>query len=516
MGSIIDPKKIKIIYALLFDEYINIKKTARKLQMSRNTVKKYLANLYRLINMYPDKINNLSFYVDKLKRPNTPNNKLTDLQNLFPSISGNILAGKITLLTEWNNYKVLYPGGLSYSQFNSYFTKWCKANNIKKLVNRWRIPAISEADTDILKKWRRGSDKRKWEKAVIITGASQGETVHEISVKVSRTTEKVKEWIKAFRKKGIEGLNSNPRKLNQKLRKKIEEKKNNLIRLIHETPKLHNINRTSWSLEALSIAYEQRYKSSIGSSTISEYIRRAGYSFRKAKETLTSTDPDFRIKLSAITKILSELTPNQKFFSVDEFGPFAVKIKGGRAHVKINELRTYPQLQKSKGCIICTAALELSTNQITHFYSLKKNTEEMIKLLELLLLKYKDQEKIFFSWDAASWHASKNLFKKISEVNDPEYRLLNGTPLVELAPLPASAQFLNVIESVFSGLAKGVIHNSNYDSVEECKSAISLYFEERNKHFLEHPHRAGNKIWGKELAEPIFDESKNFKDPRWR
>jgi hypothetical protein len=51
-----------------------------------------------------------------------------------------------------------------------------------------------------------------------------------------------------------------------------------------------------------------------------------------------------------------------------------------------------------------------------------------------------------------------------------------NTPFVELAPLPSSAQFLNVIESVFSGMAKAVIHNSDYQTVDECKIAINRYF----------------------------------------
>lgn len=51
-------------------------------------------------------------------------------------------------------------------------------------------------------------------------------------------------------------------------------------------------------------------------------------------------------------------------------------------------------MQKSKGRLICTAALELSTNQVTPFYSEKKNTEEMIKLLKVLLVQYKGQDKI--------------------------------------------------------------------------------------------------------------------------
>ena len=43
---------------------------------------------------------------------------------------------------------------------------------------------------------------------------------------------------------------------------------------------------------------------------------------------------------------------------------------------------TVPQWQKSRGCMIMTAALELSGNQVTHFYSAKKNTGEMIRMME--------------------------------------------------------------------------------------------------------------------------------------
>ena len=88
--------------------------------------------------------------------------------------------------------------------------------------------------------------------------------------------------------------------------------------------------------------------------------------------------------------------------------------------------------------------------------------------------------------------------------------------MVELAPLPARAQFLNVIESVFSGLAKAVIHNSDYASVAEAKAAIDRYFRERNEHFRRNPRRAGKKIWGKERVRSEFSETQNCKDPRWR
>jgi hypothetical protein len=72
---------------------------------------------------------------------------------------------------------------------------------------------------------------------------------------------------------------------------------------------------------------------------------------------------------------------------------------------------------------------------------------------------------------------------------------LDSPPEPALEP---RAQFLNVIESIFSGMARAIIHNSDYKSVDDAKSAIDCYFDERNRHFLAYPRRAGNKIWGKE------------------
>lgn len=91
-------------------------------------------------------------------------------------------------------------------------------------------------------------------------------------------------------------------------------------------------------------------------------IRKAGFRFRKARKVLTSNDPEYREKLKGITTILQNLKPYEKFFSIDEFGPFAIKLQGGRSLVKAGEIKTVPQHQRSKGRLICTAALELSEN----------------------------------------------------------------------------------------------------------------------------------------------------------
>ena len=69
---------------------------------------------------------------------------------------------------------------------------------------------------------------------------------------------------------------------------------------------------------------------------------------------MTSSDPLYREKVDAIKKVLSELKDDEAFFSIDEFGPFAVKMRGGKAlQPPEKKVRQVPQWQKLKGLTDC-------------------------------------------------------------------------------------------------------------------------------------------------------------------
>jgi len=283
--------------------------------------------------------------------------------------------------------------------------------------------------------------------------------------------------------------------------------------LLHSPPSAHGFNRTTWRLADMKAALGEEYNDAISCDTIREIIVNAGWKWRLARRVLTSNDPDYREKVDRIKKTLAELGKDEAFFSVDEYGPFAIKRKGGLKRVAPGEQYVIPQWQKSKGYLILTAALELSTNQLTHFYSRRKNTGEMIKLADTLRSNYRGYRALYLSWDAASWHVSKELAKHLDEINLTAEA--DGAPVIKMMPLPAGAQFLNVIESVFSGMARAIIHNSNYPSVIAATEAIDRYIEERNAHFRKHPQRAGKKIWGQERVPSFFAEEHNCKDPMY-
>jgi transposase len=347
-------------------------------------------------------------------------------------------------------------------------------------------------------------------KAMTILANRMGFSNNEIAKFLSISRGTVRKHLVAYETGGVDALFS---RTSRPILADDESLKSAIFTLLHEPPSIHCINRTSWRLcDLQNILNEQGHKA--GRKVIQSIIKQAGYRWRSAKVVLTSKDPEYRKKLDHIQSILSGLKDDERFFSVDEFGPFSIKAKPGRVLAPPGFQPSVPQWQKSKGWLILTAALELSTNRVTHFYSKAKNTNEMIRMARLLVEEYKDCKKLYLSWDAASWHLSKRLIEFINEHN--AVAKTNQKPLVELAPLPASAQFLNVIESVFSGMSRAIIHNSNYSSVQAAKDAIDQYFSARNKHYKENPKRAGKKIWGHERVPCEFNASSNCKDPAFR
>jgi transposase len=348
-------------------------------------------------------------------------------------------------------------------------------------------------------------------KAMCVLASAHGISARTICKILNISRGSVRRYLKDFEVGGVKQLNARQCKVPRKSDNECIRR--TVLATLHEPPSAYGINRTSWKHDdLLSVLATKGTKISCG--VLAEILKKEGFKWKAARVVLTSKDPEYREKLTNIQEILGALKDDEAFFSIDEYGPFSVKMKGGRKLVAPGEEFTIPQWQRSRGKLIMTAALELSSNQVTHFYSEKKNTDEMIKMADLLVDAYRDRSKIWLSWDAASWHISKKLNEHIESIN--EKAALNGGPVLATAPLPAGAQFLNVIESVFSGLARNVIHHSDYRSADEAKRAIDKYFESRNAHFLHNPKRAGKKIWGKERVVSRFDDANNCKDPRYR
>jgi len=272
------------------------------------------------------------------------------------------------------------------------------------------------------------------------------------------------------------------------------EKTRRILELLHQKPISFNINRTSWTQKALIQGYKARYNETVSRRTVRQLIKDAGYSWRKARRVLTSPDPDYQEKVELLGRTLLSLSASELFFFVDEWGPVQVRKRGGKAYSPKHAIPRIPQHQTSKGTVALVAALSATTNQMTWTFTISKDTRSMASLLEILHNQYQTHSKLYVTWDAVSWHNSTTLTDWLDQFNETTRRHRAG-PIIELVPLPTSAQFLNVIEGVLSGMTRAVIHNSDYSSPDDMKLAISRHFTDRNSHFKDNPRRAGKAIW---------------------
>jgi transposase len=284
-----------------------------------------------------------------------------------------------------------------------------------------------------------------------------------------------------------------------------------LIEIIHHPPKVYGINRSNWTLQSLAEAFEKLYGQKPSKSTVGRLLRQGGLRWKKSRKVLTSPDPNYREKVDLLLKTLQSLKPDEDLFFIDELGPLQIKRYGGRCYTPKGETRNHPQNQRSRGAITLYGALSANTNQMTWFYHTSKDSAGIIDLAEILYNRYHDRSKIYLTWDAASWHGSNELVEGADEINT--WNAANSAgPIIEFIPLPSSAQFLNVIEAVFSAMKRAVIHNSDYESDDEMKNTISGHFSERNDYFKHNPKRAGKRIWNINF----FEDHSNLRSGNYR
>ena len=377
------------------------------------------------------------------------------------------------------------------------------------MARKGNIPVCTENDRRALSELAnsRSLEWRLVERARIVLKLLDGELVKKVAHEFRTCQSTVIKWRNRFAALGIKGLHDQPRsgkpaKYNSKFR---------LLEILHDRPSSFDINRASWTQEALALAYNKLHGVKPSNSTVCRFLRQTGYSFKKARRVLTSPDPEYREKVEQVLNTLQNLSPDELFFFIDEMGPLRVKKYGGNAIVHKDDVLTYPQAERHRGSITMAAALSATTNQVTWLYGPKKDSQAMIDLIELIFNLYPKATRIYLTWDAASWHSSSQLIEWLNAFNADTVNSSSGA-VIQLVPLPTSSQFLDVIESIFSGMKRAVIHHSDYKTQDEMKTAISRHFMERNAYFAENPKRVGKKIWEVDF----FQDTNNMRSGNYR
>lgn len=350
---------------------------------------------------------------------------------------------------------------------------------------------LTDEEIKALNHYKASSHKKHSKKATVLLLANDGRTLIEVMEATHMAATTIYHWLSNFNRDRLESIKVHVHSPN---RERIKaERQTRVIDIIHKLPSLYGINRTSWTYGAICEAYRREYGAPISKEQISDVIKNTGYSWRHARMVLTSPDPEYKKKVERILDVLQGLKEDERFFFIDEVGPYRVKKYGGQRLSLKDQVEVIPAQQKGRGKVQFVAALEAVTNQLTWRFTADKSAFSMVSFIEKLVTSYDYCSAIYLTWDAISVHNSKAVREWIEAHNKATKQ-----PHIEVVPLPSNAQFLNVIEAVFCGMKKAVICNSDYANPAEMQDAITRHFEARNQFYRDNPKRAGNKIWDKE------------------
>ncbi len=357
-------------------------------------------------------------------------------------------------------------------------------------------PPLATDEIQTLEGYRAGPSARHSAKATSVLMANNHRTILEIISETGRPLSTIYRWIKDFREQRTKFIKHKRHHPQRELL--YQDRRTRIVDILHASPSLYGINRASWSYPTITQAYNELHDDKVSESIVGRMLKTIGYSWRRARKVLTSKDPQYREKVQRVLDVLQNLRKGEAFFFIDEAGPYQVRKYGGKCLTLEKELRVVPQFQKPKGRVMLIGGLEALSNQMTWTWIDNKGVDTMCTFIKILHREYTTFSKLYLTWDALSSHRSKSVSKLIDQLNNDAIKRGTG-PCIEIVPLPNNSQFLNVIESVFSGMKKAVVHHSDYQSTEEMKAAISRHFADRNAFFKENPKRAGNKIWDKQF-----------------
>ena len=151
-------------------------------------------------------------------------------------------------------------------------------------------------------------------RSLIVSRVSDGGQLPRAVAREFRVTERtVWKWLKRFRAEGTAGLTDRscrPNHIPRRFLQPGEELHDAVFALLHTPPADHGFNRTSWKLSDLGQVLRTQGKQAT-QRNIGAVIKAAGYRWKQARVTLTSTDPKYRETLDRIRSTLSRLPPGR-------------------------------------------------------------------------------------------------------------------------------------------------------------------------------------------------------------
>lgn len=163
------------------------------------------------------------------------------------------------------------------------------------------VRTITEEEKQVLDKARRAADACEMKRAQIVVASSQGLTTFGIEKQFGYSAEYARQIINRFNREGIECLkrkSSAP----QSVEPIIDQKKCEQIKqMMHQSPRAYGKSSSVWTLTLVAeLLYEKgETPRQMAIETIRSAMKNNGISWKRAKDWISSPDPNYELKKSS-------------------------------------------------------------------------------------------------------------------------------------------------------------------------------------------------------------------------
>jgi transposase len=330
----------------------------------------------------------------------------------------------------------------------------------------WQATKVILADDDrrTLESWTRAgsSEYRNVLRAMIILGASDGETTGSIAQRLRVTAQTVSKWRKRFAQSGISGLMDAPR--SGKPVKYGDATERRILEKLDDAPPP---GYASWNGELLA-----QQLGDVSAHQVWRVLRKHRISLERRHSWCISTDPEFATKAADIVGLYLAPPENAMVLCVDE-KPNIQALERAQGWLKLpngKALTGFSHEYERHGTTTLFAALEVATGQVKAGHYNRKRRREFLDFMNELISGYAQDTEIHIVLDNLSTHK-------------PKHDLwLKRHPNVHFHFTPTHASWLNMVEIWFGILWRHALRGASFTSPRQVRQAIDRFIDAYSEH----------------------------------
>jgi hypothetical protein len=326
------------------------------------------------------------------------------------------------------------------------------------------VRPLTDAERQVLQESLRASDAFVLRRAQIILASAAGERTGQIAPRVGFTTQGVRDVIHAFNSGGVAALQPGSHHPGVVVSAFDTPGALALRDLLHQSPRTFGKQTSLWTLElAATVAYEQgRTAQRVSGVTIRTTLARMGVRWRRAKEWITSPDPEYARKKAPRDRPyrLAQRHPDWLLGFEDEV--WWSRLAQPALHAWQADDRPYRLVEQT------VARDDPDPKAVACYGLLARTWDEQGQRRDALWLRFVDgrpvsavtidfltwcaaqaaargERAILLVWDNASWHESQIVRRWLRAYNRQVKQSRQGVRLL-VCFLPVKSPWLNPIE----------------------------------------------------------------------